>query len=204
MTIGGLHKLSLSDYPGHCAAIVFAQGCNYRCPFCHNGGLIPLQGEVRMDEAEIFAFLSQRAGLLDAIVVSGGEPTLQPDLAQFLERGRELGLKTAIETNGSRPGVLAELLRQGLLDFLAMDIKAPPHKYPLLSGVPASIDEALRSAALVAESGVAHQFRTTWVRALLSAEDIETIRGILPAGSDYRVQEFRARDALDPSLRETD
>ncbi len=202
MTIGGLHKLSLSDYPGHCAAVVFAQGCNYCCPFCHNGGLIAAQGDLRIDEGEVFAFLLQRAGLLDAVVVSGGEPTLQPDLAQFLHRARERGFKTAIETNGSRPDVLAELLRQELLDFVAMDIKAPPDKYPLLSGVPASIDDPLRSAALVAESGLAHQFRTTWVRALLSAEDIATIRGILPAGSDYRVQEFRARDALDPALRE--
>lgn len=204
MTIGGLNKLSLSDYPGHSAAVVFTQGCNYRCPFCHNGALIAAQGDLRIDGAEVLAFLRQRAGLLDAVVVSGGEPTLQPDLAQFLERVRELGLKTAIETNGSRPDVLAELLRQGLLDFVAMDIKAPPGKYPLLSGVPAASDEVLRSAILVAESGVPHQFRTTWVKALLSAEDIEMIRGILPAGSDYRVQEFRAQNALDPSLREVD
>lgn len=204
MTIGGLHKLSLSDYPGHSAAVVFTQGCDYRCPFCHNGGLIAAQGDLRIDEAEVLAFLKQRAGLLDAVVVSGGEPTLQPDLAQFLGKARQLGLKTAIETNGSRPDVVAELLRQGLLDFAAMDIKAPPDKYPLLAGVPASSDDPLRSAALVAESKVAHQFRTTWVRALLSAEDIETIRGILPAGSDYRVQEFRTQNALDPSLREVD
>lgn len=203
MIIGGLQKLSLSDFPGHTAAVVFTQGCSFRCPFCHNGALIPPQARpgVGMDEDDVVAYLRHRAGVLDAVVLSGGEPTLQADVPEFLRGVRRLGLKTAIETNGSRPEVLSRLLSDGLLDFVAMDLKAPLESYDALAGVPVAIDDILRSVLAIAESGVAHEFRTTWVKALLSAEDIEAIGRIVPAGSSHRIQEFRPETALDPSLR---
>ena len=200
MRFGGFQPFTLSDYPGRTAAIVFAQGCNFRCPFCHNGSLLSAVADERdlVPEEMVLAELRRRHGLVEGLVVTGGEPTLQAALPAFLGKVKALGLLVKLDTNGSRPEMLARLLRAGLVDYVAMDVKAPREKYDLLVGVKAPLDAVRKSIRLIAGSGVVHHFRTTAPPALLSARDLETIRRELPADSPHRVQEFKPEHALDP------
>ena len=204
MIIGGLEPFSLMDFPGHLAAVVFTQGCNFRCPFCHNGGLIPFEpdAETQIPEQQVRDLLVERQGRLDGLMVTGGEPTLQADLGDFLGFARGLGYETAIETNGSQPQVIGQLLADGLLDFIAMDIKAPLDGYDRLSGVRAPVESIQRSIATIAGSGLPHEFRTTVVPALLSDDDVEQIKRLVPEGSAHSLQEFKPEHALDPTLRD--
>ena len=203
MRIGGLNSFSLSDFPGHMAAVIFTQQCNFRCPFCHNGSLIPREpadGKLIL-EAEILHLLERRRNQLDGVVISGGEPTLQSDLIDFVARIKNMGLAVTLDTNGSQPDILKDLLKKEFIDYIAMDIKAPWHKYEYLTGVRTSIAQLQKSITLIANSRIDHEFRTTVVGPLLSSEDVEMIRGLIPAGSRYRTQKFRPENALDPVLR---
>ena len=199
--IGGFLPLSLCDYPERVAAVVFTRGCNFRCPFCHNGHLLTNEAADDLFADDVLARLSELAVRLQGVVITGGEPTLQPRLADFLGRIRELGLAIKLDTNGSRPDVLAALLGARLLDFIAMDIKAPWERYPVLAGTACDVAALQRSVALIAGSGLPHQFRTTRVEPLLSQADCEAIRRQLPAGSPHVFQTFRPENALDPRLR---
>jgi pyruvate formate lyase activating enzyme len=202
MRIAGFQPFTLSDYPGCTAAIVFTQGCQFRCPFCHNHTLL-LDRELghSWDQTQLLDQLNRRKGFLDGVVVSGGEPTLQPDLAAFLARIKAMDLLVKLDTNGGHPRVLRHLIAQGLVDFVAMDVKAPFHKYDQLAGVSVSIQALTKSIHIIAHSGIAHLFRTTWVPDLLTEQDIQQIRVSLPPGSPYKVQPFIAELALDPGLR---
>lgn len=203
MKLGGFQPFTLSDFPGRIAAIVFTQGCNFRCPFCHNGALINADASANAPtEDEVLAFLAGRRGKLEGVVVSGGEPTIQPDLPDFLRQVRALGYQIKLDTNGSRPEVIAALLEEGLVDYIAMDLKAPLESYHRLSGV--SVPKRLleESIAVISWSGLDHEFRTTVVEPLLSSADIQAIQGIVPSGSRHRLQPFRPEHALDPSLRQ--
>lgn len=202
MLLGGFEPFTVSDFPGRPAAIVFTQGCNFRCPFCHNGGLLDAKpADELLREEEFFAFLATRRGLLSGVVVSGGEPCLQPDLAAFCRHLKEMDFSVKLDTNGSRPQVIAELLAQGLVDYIAMDVKAPLQRYRQLTG--GAADPAAISAAitLIAAGKVAHHFRTTQVTALLSDEDIRRIKALIPPGSCHRLQPFIAENALAAELR---
>ena len=203
MRIGGLSSFSLSDFPGHVAAVVFTQGCNFRCPYCHNGSLIPMDPPTSalIPLEEVFLFLEKRRGQLNGVVASGGEPTLQPDLSVFFHRVSSMGYQIKLDTNGSRPEALAELLMEGLVDFIAMDIKAPFELYDRLTGVCAPKEQLEESIALIAQSGIDHEFRTTVVEPLLSESDLQAIQAMVPYGSRHRFQEFRPENALDPVLR---
>jgi pyruvate formate lyase activating enzyme len=203
MKIGGFQPFTLSDFPGRVAAIVFTQGCNFRCPFCHNGALIPFQApeNALISQDYVLAYLEERRGRLDGVVVTGGEPTLQPDLEDFLRRVKALGLQVKLDTNGSRPETVAALLDEGLLDYVAMDVKAPLEYYPRLTGsrVPARAMED--TIALLTHSGVEHEFRTTYVEPLLTEADLRAIRALLPPRALHRIQKFNPEHALDPALR---
>lgn len=203
MKIGGFQPLTLSDYPGHLAAIVFTQGCNFRCPFCHNASLLGSTPSLEplMDERHVLDVLQSRRKLLDAVVITGGEPTLQPDIAAFADRIRQKKLRVKLDTNGSHPAVLRELLNHRLLDYVAMDIKAPFRKYAKLAGVEVSTENIRESIALLIDSDIPCEFRTTFVPALLASEDTEEIRSYLPEQTRYTVQPFVADNALDESLR---
>ncbi|MDI6448198.1 anaerobic ribonucleoside-triphosphate reductase activating protein [Anaerobaca lacustris] len=203
MRIGGFQALTLSDYPGHMASIVFTQGCNFRCPFCHNGSLLACDRPLaeRIDEGRVLDCLRARAAFLDGVVLSGGEPTIQEDLVAFIERVRTMGLKVKLDTNGSRPQVLRDLLGGRQLDCVAMDIKAPFGKYDRLTGAEAPIEAIRESIALLVEGQTPCGFRTTFVPSLLSERDIDEIRSYLPAHTRYTVQAFVADNALDTSLR---
>jgi pyruvate formate lyase activating enzyme len=203
MRIGGLNSFSLSDFPGHVAAVVFTQGCNFCCPYCHNGSLIPMVPSTGalIPLEEVFRFLDMRCGQLNGVVFSGGEPTLQHDISLFFHRVRSMGYKIKLDTNGSRPEVVAELLLEGLVDFIAMDIKAPFALYDRLTGVCAPKERLEESIALIAQSGIDHEFRTTVVEPLLSEDDLQVIQEMVPQGSRHRLQKFRPENALDPVLR---
>jgi len=206
MNIGGFLPVSLSDYPGHVAAVVFTQGCNFRCPFCHNGNLIPLARPAcdLLCEEEILKSVAARRGKLDAVVVSGGEPTLQPDLPEFLHELKKLGYAVKLDTNGSRPDVLESLLKSKLIDYVAMDIKAPLPFYGRLAGVTIDVSAIRQSIELLSRGGIDHEFRTTEVRPLLDAGDMNEIRALVPSESTHRIQPFRREHALAGWLRQSE
>ncbi len=203
MRFGGFQPFSLSDYPGHVAAIAFAQGCNFRCPFCHNGDLLAaIPSEKNLyPESEILRTLERRMGQLEGLVMSGGEPTLQEDLPRFLATVKGLGYRVKLDTNGSRPDVLAQLFAQDLVDYVAMDIKAPLAKYNRLSGVAVDTSAIEESIALITWSKLPHHFRTTAVGPLLSDSDMHAIAAMTPKDSELVVQPFDPENALDPALR---
>lgn len=192
MRICGLQKLSMVDYPDRLAATVFTGGCDLRCPFCHNAPLVTRAAETpTLSEEEVLTFLKSRRGLLDGVVLSGGEPLLQPGAADFLARVRELGFAVKLDTNGCHPEALAEILERGLADYVAMDIKNCREKYPQTVGVPgfdlAPVEESIH---LLQTSGVDFEFRTTVVRELHTPADIAAIGQWLAGSPRYFLQKF--------------
>lgn len=191
MYLCGLQKLAMVDYPGKLAATVFTGGCNLRCPFCHNAPLVTRLDETpELPEREVLAFLASRKGLLDGVVLSGGEPLMQPAAAGFLQAVREMGFAVKLDTNGCYPDALASILEQGLADYVAMDVKNSREKYGETVGIPgfdtAPMEESIR---LLKSNGVAHEFRTTAVREFHTPEDIRAIGrwvGGSPAGGNSR------------------
>lgn len=189
MRIGGIQRCSLVDYPGKVSAVIFTQGCNFRCPYCHNPQLVePSLFATPLDVAEVLSFLKSRVGRLDGVVVSGGEPLLQKDLPDFLAQIRRFGFPVKLDTNGSFPERLQEVIAAGLVDYVAMDIKAPFDKYQQAAGVDADTDRIAGSIRALHDAGIDHLFRTTVAPPLVSAEDAEHIRRNL-AGSSLHVQQ---------------
>lgn len=191
MRIGGFTPCSLGDFPGRIAAVVFTQGCNWRCPWCHNPGLVwPERFVPALDPADVLDRLRRLRGKLDGVVVSGGEPTLQPDLGAFLERARGWGFETKLDTNGSAPDVVRALLDARLLDFVALDLKAPWPRYAHATGR-GDVDTAAVAAtvALLRASGVGHQLRTTRWPGFGDA-DAHAVRAIAE-GSPHVWQDYR-------------
>jgi len=197
MQIGGLQKLSLIDYPGQIAAVVFTQGCNFRCPFCHNRDLVlPDCYRDQIPVSDVLQFLDERWGKLQAVVISGGEPTLQKGLLPFMEKVKRLGYAIKLDTNGSRPRVLERIIKKRLVDFIAMDVKGPPDRYDILAGVPIKIEDIRESIRLIVDSGVEHLFRTTVVKPYLSGDDLRRTAEMARAGQRYVLQEFIAVESV--------
>ena len=189
MKIGGLIKFTLIDYPGRVAAVVFTQGCNFRCRYCHNPELVyPHLLQESMPEEEVMAFLRHRQGTLEGVVVTGGEPTLQPDLLRFLGDIKSLGYFVKLDTNGSKPDVVKAAIEQKLVDYIAMDLKAPFGKYSLITGVEFEQHALQQSMDLIRQSGLPYEFRTTYDKEVLTDEDIKAISDCVQ-GQHYRVQE---------------
>ena len=192
MRILGLQKLSLLDFPGKVAATVFTGGCDLRCPFCHNAPLVlPGRGASALDAGAVLDFLASRRGLLDGVVLSGGEPLLQPDAADFLAEVKAMGFSVKLDTNGCHPDALADILDRRLADYVAMDIKNSLEKYPWTVGVP-GFDTAPveRSARLLMEGPADYEFRTTLVRPFHEVGDMETIGRWLRGARRYYLQAF--------------
>ncbi len=171
--IAGLQKLTLLDFPGRVACTVFLGGCNLRCPFCHNASLVIPHGEApHTDEEAFFSFLSKRRGILDGVCVTGGEPLLYPDLPDFLARIRELGFLVKLDTNGTLPHRLAPILEAHGVDYVAMDVKNALPRYAAAVGVDVDVEKIAQSMALIKQSGIAHEFRTTVVKGIHTETDI--------------------------------
>ena len=204
MIVGGIQWTSMVDFPGHIAVSLFTLGCNYRCPFCHNPELVLASNQrsrTSITESWILAELEERVGFYDAVVISGGEPTLHDDLAEFFSELRRMGYATKLDTNGSRPEVVAALLDRGLVDFVAMDIKAPRNRYAALAGVEVDLDSVEQTMHLLKERAPDYEFRTT-VAPTLTADDLLSIGQWIRGAKQYFLQLFHAgpdKPLLDPA-----
>lgn len=172
--ISGLQKMTLLDYPGKVACTVFLQGCNYRCPFCHNTDLLPHAGQPLMTEEAFFRFLETRKGLLDAVCVSGGEPTLWQGLEQFLTKIHGMGFAVKLDTNGGRPDILKKVVEAGVVDYVAMDVKNSPERYAATCGLPSmNLEKTQESLKYLIGGAVDYELRTTVVAPLHDAKTME-------------------------------
>ena len=201
MQIAALQKLTLLDFPGRTAATVFMPGCNFRCGFCHNPELVlPEKFPEMIPEEKFLAFLDRRKKLLDGVCVTGGEPTLQPDLPGFLKKIRGRGFAVKLDTNGSQPEILEKLFRQKLLDFVALDVKASPENYSKIAGV--DIFEKVRTSKnLISQSGVEFELRTTLIREIHDEKEFEKILAFVRGAPKYFLQNFENRGGcLDPAF----
>lgn len=197
MNIQGLQKLTLLDYPDHMACTIFTGGCNFRCPFCHNGDLV-LHSSVSQGIApaishdELFSFLKKRQGILDGVCITGGEPLLQPDLEEMIRQIRDLGFLVKLDTNGSFPQKLSHLLEQGLIDYVAMDIKNCKERYRDTAGLPDSYDltPIEDSVKLLMDGDVPYEFRTTIVREYHRPQDVVSMAQWIAGASRYYLQGF--------------
>lgn len=193
MLISGLQKLTLLDFPGHTACTVFTAGCNFRCPFCYNAPLVlHTEDTPRISEDEFFKFLAKRHGLLDGVCVTGGEPTLQPGLVDFLARIKEAGFLVKLDSNGSKPEVLREVIEKGLVDRVAMDVKNSPERYAATCGLKnLDLSPIRESIALLMEGRVDYEFRTTVTRELHDTESIGKAAEMIAGAKAYYIQNFR-------------
>ena len=203
MKLYGLQKMTLLDFPGRVACTVFLGGCDFRCPWCHNYELAVGSAEPVMDEEEFFAFLKKREGLLEGVAVTGGEPCLSKELPAFLRKIREMGFLTKLDTNGAHPELLEQILREGLADYVAMDIKNSPGKYLLTAGLTGSEaqQEALlgrvrRSIRLIMELAPDYEFRTTVIRQFHEEQDFAEIGEMIRGARRYFLQSFTDRDTV--------
>ena len=198
MEIHGFNKTTLLDYPGHLAATIFTGGCNFRCPFCHNGSLVLNPKEQPMiSEEEVLKVLAKRRNILEGVCITGGEPTLQGDLIEFIEKIKALEIKVKLDTNGSKPEVLRECLERGLLDYVAMDIKNTPEKYFLSTGlVQPDVEKIKESAALLMKADIEYEFRTTVVKEHHALSDMEEIGQWLAGAKRYFLQNYRDSEGV--------
>lgn len=203
MLIKGLQKLSLIEYPGKTSAVVFTGGCNFRCPFCHNPELVNkavYDGMPTLSEQDVLRVLFDRKKWIDGVAITGGEPTLNKDLPEFLAKVKLIGLSVCLETNGSNHGMLERLIREKLVDYVAMDIKASPEKYGYAAGVKdVDVFEIKRSADLLMRSTTDYEFRTTFVPDIHNASDIAKIGKWLDGAKRFVIHGFRPGKTLDPA-----
>jgi pyruvate formate lyase activating enzyme len=195
MKIGGFQKTSLLDYPDAISAIIWTVGCDFRCPFCYNKDLV--LGKVgNIPEDEIFSFLKKRKNLLDGLVISGGEPLMQKDIVQFAEKVKKLGFLIKIDTNGMHPDKLKELIDKKLVDYIAMDVKAPKKKYYSLTGVITDIKKIEESIEIIKNSKIDYEFKTTFAPRLLGKKDIIDIAKWLKDSKKFYLQQFKSNVPL--------
>jgi pyruvate formate lyase activating enzyme len=198
MKIGGLQKVSLIDYPGLICGIVFLQGCNFKCPYCHNPELVdPKLFKPGIRENEVLEFLNTRKGKLDAISITGGEPTIQEDLTSFIKQIKKMGFAVKLDTNGSQPQVIKNLLAENLLDYIAMDIKAPLEKYKNIVNTQVDTETIQESISLILKEKIPHEFRTTIIESQLEENDILEIGKLIAGASKYVLQKFVPTKTLD-------
>ncbi|HOE74858.1 MAG TPA: anaerobic ribonucleoside-triphosphate reductase activating protein [bacterium] len=191
MIIAGLQKFSLIDYPDKICAIIFTRGCNFRCRYCHNPEICRnLKDQTNIPLKEIYHFLQRKKGKLDAVTITGGEPTIHPDLIRMIKRIKEMGFLLKLDTNGSNPDVLETIIQKKLVDYIAMDIKAPLEKYKEIMGWPISPEVLTRSINLIINSGIHHEFRTTIAKSLTTKEDLCKIAKTIKGAESYYLQRF--------------
>ena len=203
MIIGGLEKLTLIDYPDHLAAIIFTQGCNFRCHFCYNPMLVwPMAGADVKNKKEkglrefnldyLFLFLKERFGRLEGVVITGGEPTLQPDLIPFIKKIKKIGYLVKLDTNGTNPIMLNKLIEDDLIDYVAMDLKAPLDRYEKVVGVPVNCSNIEKSVKIIMQSRLPYEFRTTVVPGLLEKSDFSLMGEFIQGASKWYLQKFKS------------
>lgn len=203
MVIHGLNKTTLLDYPGHVAATVFFGGCNFRCPFCHNGSLVlSPAGQPVIPEEDFFSFLNKRKSILEGVCITGGEPTLIPDLPNFIKKIKSYGLLVKLDTNGYKPEVLISLANEGIIDYVAMDIKSSPTNYHMSCGLQnININKIKESADFLINGNIPYEFRTTVVKELHTETDFAEISNWLSGAGNYFLQNYKeSEDIISPGL----
>jgi len=195
MKIGALQKTTLLDFPGKLACIVFTQGCNLRCGYCYNNVLWDFNAPGAVPEKEVIDFLKTRINKLEGVVITGGEPTMQKGLKKFIKKIRALGFKIKLDTNGTGPKVLKELLEEKLLDYVAMDVKGPLSKYKQITGTDALNKQIKESISLIRESGVDYEFRTVKLD-ILTDEDFKEIKSLIGKNSKHYTNDFLSPDMI--------
>lgn len=200
MIFGGFQKLTLLDYPGKVACLLFTQGCNFRCPFCHNASLVRDGGE-KIPDTEILEYLKKRRTILDGVCISGGEPLLHNGLKDFIKEVKALGYPVKLDTNGSFPEKLIELVGEGLIDYVAMDIKNSFDRYSETAGVDTDTEKIKRSINFLMNGNIEYEFRTTLVRELHALSDMESIGKSIQGAKRYYLQNFLdSGDILCPNM----
>lgn len=201
MIFRGLQKTTLVDYPGLVACTLFVDKCNFRCPFCQNATLVLEEEKNVISEREVLEFLNKRKKVLQGICITGGEPTLHTELKEFLPKAKELGYKIKLDTNGSRPDFVRELIDSKLIDYVAMDIKAPLEKYDLAAGVKVNKEAIKESISLLLEGRIDYEFRTTVVPTIIELEDMPKIGELIKGAKAYYLQQFvNTVPLLDPEF----
>jgi len=195
MRIGGLQKTSLLDYPDTISAIVWTVGCDFRCPFCYNKDIV-LGNVEPISEDEVLSFLKKRFGMLEGLVISGGEPLMQKDIVEFCEKVKKIGYLIKIDTNGMHPEKLKELIDKNLVDYIAMDVKAPKKKYDKLTNIRTNIKKIEKSIEIIKNSTVDYEFRTTIIPELLTNQDIMDIAKWLKRAKRFYIQQFKVDTPL--------
>lgn len=210
MKIGGLQKLTLIDYPGRVAATVFLMGCNFRCPFCYSSEIVlpeKIKDQPQLSQEYFFDFLKKRKNFLEGVVICGGEPTINKDLPLFAAKIKKMGFLVKLDTNGSNPEMLEELINEKCIDYVAMDIKAPKEKYPEAIGVSGPQAEVIvesieKSIVVLKESDVDFEFRTTVVPNFLEKKEVVNIAKWVGPAPKYFLQNFKAEKTLDPRFEQ--
>lgn len=201
MKIGALQKFSLIDYPGKVCAIIFTIGCNFRCGYCHNPELVdPKRFPKPMPEKKIISFLQKRKGKLEAISITGGEPTLQPDLISFLEQIKHLDYLVKLDTNGTNPNMLQQAIENKLVDYIAMDIKGPLNRYQEIINIAPNTKAIKKSISLIMNSGIGYEFRTTITKPQISTKDIIEIGKSIKGAKLFALQKFIPTKTNDPAF----
>ncbi len=200
MKIGGLQKLTLIDYPGKLACTVFLSGCNFRCSWCYSPELVlpeKIEEQPEFERSFFFDFLDKRIGKIDGVVICGGEPMINEDLPQFAKEIKERGFFVKIDTNGSRPEMLKILLRDGLVDYIAMDLKVPLERYQEVAGEAVDMDKIKESIDIVKNSGIEYEFRTTLVPGIHKEEDVSVMAETIKGADSYFLQNFLPEKTLE-------
>lgn len=201
MFFAGFQKLTLLDYPGKVACILFTNGCNFRCPFCHNASLVRAQDGADISDAEVLEFLKKRQGILEGVCISGGEPLIHNELKDFIREVKKLGYPVKLDTNGSFPQKLRELIGEGLVDYVAMDIKNSFEKYNETTGISADIDSIKESIEILINGNIDYEFRTTLVSGFHTTQDMQRIGEMIKGTKKYYLQNFvDSGDILCPGL----
>lgn len=203
MTFGGIQKSSLIDFPGRLSCVIFLTGCNFRCPYCHNPDLAKGKTDPHnpITETWLMDFLEKRKDFLEGVVVSGGEPTIQEKLPAFCRQIKKMGYTVKIDTNGSRPGVIRNLIRDALVDYVAMDIKTDPAAYaPHITRNPDAAESVLASIRLLMDSQIDYEFRTTCVQPFVDSQVVDRISTLIQGARLYALQQFRDVEMLDPDF----
>ncbi len=201
MIFGGFEKCTLVDYPGKVACMVYTIGCNFRCPYCHNPELVDETVETTYSEAAILDFLDTRKGLLDGVVITGGEPTMHEELPAFARRVKEKGFLVKLDTNGTNPEMLRRTIDEGLVDYVAMDIKSPLDSYSQTVARAVDVEAIRESISILLASPIEYEFRTTIVKSLLSPEDLKRIGEAIRGAKSYYLQKFVPTKILNPQFR---
>jgi len=224
MIIGGLQKFSLLDYPDHLSAIIFTKGCNFRCHFCYNPMLVwpntevgkfknnfasenknaKEKGHSLIKESDLFHFLKKRKGKLEAVVITGGEPTIHRDLPDFIKKIKKIGYLIKLDTNGTNPEIIEKLIKNKLINYIAMDIKAPREKYAKIVGVDMDFKKTIKSVKIIMRSKIPYEFRTTVVSGYINKKDIEKIGKLINKATIWYLQKFKIDiELIDNKLKKT-